>query len=300
MSTTLKTDSPTCESVFTLAATLPVAGYVVSPVTSMPRVAVDLKSVQQTLLITLYAKAMESRREDSVLHDHFADQLVQRIDFDFVSLHIHCDQQVSLACRAREMDQRVQRFLDEHDDAVILDLGCGLDTRYDRLGRPACKWVNVDYPHVIALRQRLQPPHGDVMDLASSLTQTQWLADLPRDRPTLVVAEGVLPYLDGSELDQLLTAMSAHFHSAEMVFDAYNRAGTWLLGFDASIRATGATLRSSLRDLRPHVRLNHLRRHAMYQTRDLGHFSRLSRSLIRCMQAIPLLGSIAALYECWL
>jgi O-methyltransferase involved in polyketide biosynthesis len=130
------------------------------------------------------------------------------------------------------------------------------------------------------------------------LDDARWLEQLPADRPTLLIAEGVLPYLTPRQLSCLFTALSSHFAKAQMFFDAYDRLGTWLLSFDASIRATGASLQSSLRDLRLQSCLRLMQRHDLYHVDQLRHFACMTRSLIRCWQTLPMLGGIAGLYQC--
>ncbi|MFG0248473.1 MAG: class I SAM-dependent methyltransferase [Phycisphaeraceae bacterium JB051] len=261
----------------------------------------DLQSVEQTLLITLYAKAMESHHAQSILNDHHAAELVEQMGFDFSILKVHHDQQVSLACRASQFDQCVRDFLSKHEHPLILDLGCGMDTRFDRLGKPDhCQWINVDFEHVIAMRQAYHAKHDNVRDIAASLEQTDWFDAIACNQPTMVLAEGVFPYLHAVAIKNLLGKLSEHFQNPQLVFDAYNKLGTWLLRMDGSIRVTGAKLCSTLRDIACVIDENQLKPNGFYHADHLPHFSRLSRNLIRCWQALPIFSGLAGLYQCGL
>jgi O-methyltransferase involved in polyketide biosynthesis len=176
-----------------------------------------------------------------------------------------------------------------------------MDTRFDRLCRPDhCQWLNVDFDHVIAMRRAYHTPHHNVRDIAATLEQTHWLDDVLTDRPTMIIAEGVFPYLHAAQLRNLLGKLSEHFDKPQLVFDAYNKLGTWLLSLDGSIRVTGAKLCSTLRDITCMIDQNKLKPNGFYHAQYLPHFSRLSRGLIRCWQALPMLSGLAGLYQCGL
>lgn len=89
---------------------------------------VHLTGEKETLLMTLYGKALESRLPDSLLVDHFADEAVLKIDYDFSRLKVDTNLGVGLAIRAKTLDVRVQDFLARNPDAIVLHLGCGLDS----------------------------------------------------------------------------------------------------------------------------------------------------------------------------
>ena len=97
---------------------------------------------------------------------------------------------------ARQAARRVgRRFSDRHPDAVVLHLGCGLDSRVFRLDPPATvQWFDVDQPDVIELRRKLYSDRDGYQMIASSVTDPAWLESIPADRPVLVVAEGLLMY----------------------------------------------------------------------------------------------------------
>ncbi|TIP36868.1 MAG: class I SAM-dependent methyltransferase, partial [Mesorhizobium sp.] len=120
---------------------------------------VDLTGARETLLMTLYGKALESRLPNSLLQDRFADEAVRRIDYDFSRLKVDGNLGLGFAIRAKTLDLCVADFLARYPDAIVLNLGCGLDTRIFRLDPlPGVDWFDVDYSEVIELRRRLYPP----------------------------------------------------------------------------------------------------------------------------------------------
>lgn len=210
---------------------------------------VALTREKETLLITLWAKAGESLLPDSLLKDRFAAEAAARIDYDFARLKVNRDLMVGLAMRAHALDGWTRDFLGRHPEALVLHLGCGLDSRVFRIDPPAgVAWYDIDYPDVIALRQKLYPARDGYHLIGSSVTEPGWIAGLPRDRPTMIVAEGLLLYLPEEEVPLLLERLVQRSPGGEIVFDAYSPFGLKLIAMQPSIKATGAALRWSLDD----------------------------------------------------
>src|SRR5690349_14204327 len=112
-------------------------------------------SVQWTMLCTLYLRAYESRSGHSILADHAAAEAVDRIDYDFDRIKKYINpssNQFLVALRAKQLDLWAADFFARHPEAVVLHLGCGLDSRAFRLNPPAgVRWFDVDVPAVIEL-----------------------------------------------------------------------------------------------------------------------------------------------------
>ena len=212
---------------------------------------VSLTGTQQTALVTLYGKALDSRRPDSILADREADNAVQRIDYDFSRLRVRRRDQKSAAVRSKAYDGWVTRFLDVHPECVVLHLGCGLDTRVYRVNPPSTvSWYDIDLPDVIELRQRLFPQRTGLYTIAASVTDPGLLNGIPAALPVLMVAEGLTPYLRAAEGVAMLRRITEHFPSGEMVFDGWSRAGVWLTQRYGPVKASGAQLDWSIDD--PH------------------------------------------------
>jgi O-methyltransferase involved in polyketide biosynthesis len=212
---------------------------------------VSLTGTQQTALVTLYGKALDSRRPDSILGDREAENAVQRMDYDFRTLRMRRRDQKSVAMRSKAYDAWVTRFLNVHPECVVLHLGCGLDTRVYRVDPPSTVgWYDIDLPDVIELRRRLLPQRVGLHPIGASVTDPQLLDAIPGDKPVLVVAEGLTPYLRGAEGVAMLRRIVEHFATGEMLFDGYSRVGVWLTQRYAPVRASGAQLDWSIGDPR--------------------------------------------------
>lgn len=264
---------------------------------------IDLTREKATLLITLYAKAQESLLRHSVLQDRHAADAVARIDYDFSRLRMRRDEMIGLAMRAHTLDGWVREFIAARGEATVLHLGCGLDTRVQRVDPPpGIDWYEVDYPEVIALRRKVFAPRPGCTLVGTPVTELDWMARIPAGKPTLVVAEGLFLYLPEHALLNLLRAITAQFSSGEVLFDAYNRLGLSWVAHNRMIRSTGAVTRWSLdrpQDLAaqvPALRLATVR--GGYETDDPAQRARYSlpaQAALWLMRRIEPLGSMARL-----
>ena len=175
-----------------------------------------------TLLIPLYAKALDSRSKHSILHDTKADELVRSIDYDFDMLKSYGNGSVMVA-RAKQIDEWVREFIGLKSNAVVLNLGCGLDSRVSRINPPpGISWFDVDFPEVIGERQKFYSNREGYQTIASSITAPGWLEQTPKGRPAIVVADGVLEYLSESEVKALLNRIIDYFPGGQVAFDVMN------------------------------------------------------------------------------
>ncbi|GAA4532610.1 class I SAM-dependent methyltransferase [Mycobacterium paraffinicum] len=209
----------------------------------MDRIRVDLEGPPQTMLATLYAKAIDADLPNPILGDRYAREVVERIDYDWTKTTITARNSSSVTTRAAHFDIWARQFLDAHPSAVVLHLGGGLDGRYFRLQpSPQVEWYDVDYPDVAELRTRLYPaaPHCHVV--AASVTDPAWLAEIPDDRPALMLGEGLTMYLREQDGIALLRRVVDRFEHGELQFDAFNRTGIKSQWMNAVVRRSGSKL----------------------------------------------------------
>lgn len=185
---------------------------------------VDLRQEKETLLMALYLRACDSRSRHPVLGDPYAQGLIERIDYDFDRFARLRGNTALIASRARQLDTWASAFLAACPDGLVLHLGCGLDSRPLRVTRPAsAAWIDVDYPEVIALRRRLYDLPDGVSTIATSVTDSEWWGRVPTDRSTLVLAEGLLMYLPGAQVHQLIDRVIVHLPEGRLAFDGVAR-----------------------------------------------------------------------------
>ena len=204
---------------------------------------VDLSGAPQTMLATFYAKALDADLPKPILGDRFAKEIVERIDYDWKRTAITPSNSPSVTTRSAHFDNWARQFLAVNSDAVVLHLGCGLDARCLRLDPgPGVEWYDVDYPDVAELRRQLYPARDHYHLIAASVTDPSWFAEIPRDRPTLMIGEGLTMYLTKEDGTALLRRVVEHAPSGELQFDAFNWLGIKSQWMNAVVRRSGATL----------------------------------------------------------
>jgi O-methyltransferase involved in polyketide biosynthesis len=182
-------------------------------------VAVDpqLSGVPETLLWTLWHRALEARRPDAVLDDPLAVELVERIDYPFAERFGESLGQFQ-AVRTKCFDREVRRFLQRHPAGTVVALGEGLETQFWRVDNGAVRWVGVDLPEVVELRHRLLPATDRATSRGESVLDFGWLDELAG--PALVTAQGLLVYLRAEEVDAIVVRLAEAFDAGDFVFDA--------------------------------------------------------------------------------
>jgi O-methyltransferase involved in polyketide biosynthesis len=187
------------------------------------KISVDLSGPAQTMLTTLYCKALDADFDQPILGDDFAKAAVGRIDYDWPDLGVAERWTPLVTVRTAQYDIWASQFLAVHPHATVIHLGCGLDSRVFRLDPGLdVEWFDVDYPDVIALREKLFPARPGYHLVATSATDPSWLDRIPAERPALLLAEGISMYLTEPEGVALLQHVVDRFPSGELQIDFYN------------------------------------------------------------------------------
>jgi O-methyltransferase involved in polyketide biosynthesis len=194
-----------------------------------------LPAVQASLYLTLCGRALDSRRPHPFLGDPTADEVATRIGYDCSRFPMPASSVTDIALRAKKLDEVVRQFVSRRADAVVLDLGAGLDRRMARVAPPAgVDWYDIDLPEVIALRAETMGAEAmgqraRAHAIAADLTDPGWLEGVPGDRPAVIVADGVVAFLPQEAFVSLLRRLVDHFPSGEIAFNGYTRFHVWVL-----------------------------------------------------------------------
>lgn len=132
----------------------------------------SISALSETMLVTLWAKAVEAGRSDALLYDAEAVRMIKQIDYDFSIFQGAKMSQPGCCGRTALIDGEVRHFLSACPDAVVVQLGTGLDARFERLGKPAVTaWYDLDLPEVIELMRTLLQEKGDTYLMLLCLTK---------------------------------------------------------------------------------------------------------------------------------
>lgn len=181
-----------------------------------------LAPVEQASLLALRLRALDARSTTPILDDRVAGQTAEAAGLDLPRPKVPRSVVLVHAVRAKTLDGAVRQFIAQHPDAVVVDLGCGLDARRQRCAPgPGVDWYCVDLPAVIRLREEFLP--DDAHRVPADVTSPDWLQNLPKDRPAIAVTDGLMSFLTGDAFVGLAQAITNHFAGGEFTFNAYSR-----------------------------------------------------------------------------
>jgi O-methyltransferase involved in polyketide biosynthesis len=187
-------------------------------------VKVELGGVPETLLWTLYHRSIEARRPDAILTDPQAVALVNAIDYPFAERFGGPEFVAQAhALRVQRFDTEVRRFLAADPSGTVVALGEGLETQFWRVDNGRVRWITVDVPETIAVRERLLAPGDRQILLAVSAFDESWMGDVDDARGLLITAQGLLMYFPFGDVERLVSACRQRFPGATLLFDAVPR-----------------------------------------------------------------------------
>ncbi|HNT76081.1 MAG TPA: class I SAM-dependent methyltransferase [Anaerolineae bacterium] len=185
----------------------------------MKDVKIQLEPVQETLLLPLWARALEAEQPKPIIVDPHAVEFIKRIDYDFTQIKRGFEiTRLVWPIRAATFDTALRTFIAAHPRATIVNLGAGLDTTFFRVDNGQIQWFDVDLPEVIALRQQFVSENDRLHHIAES-AWGKWTEQIPRDQPVMIIAAGLLFYYPQAEVEQLLAQIAITFPNGTMLLD---------------------------------------------------------------------------------
>ena len=179
-----------------------------------------MDSVNQTLYIPLYGKVYVSKK-GVILRDEKAAEIWETEKFPLKGKSASKWLAYYMGMRAAVFDDWLRLRMREEKDALILHLGCGMDSRIHRVGAGEHSWYDVDFPQVMEERKRYYQESPSYRMLGADIREKRWLDQLPQKDCAIVVMEGVSMYLAPAELRGLLAALGERFSRVNLLMDCY-------------------------------------------------------------------------------
>jgi O-methyltransferase involved in polyketide biosynthesis len=196
------------------------------------KIKIELGPVQKTLFVPLLSRAKELEKEYPLIIDSFAKEIVAKIDYDFsmIESEMEKNHQIVWIIRSFNFDNCVKDFLLSNTNALIVNIGAGLDTTFHRVDNGNIYWINLDLPDVINLRQRLIPDSEREISIAKSILDFTWINSLnkfAKDRPVLFLSAGVFCYFTENEIKTIFKEISNAYPLCHLIFDAMSWLTVW-------------------------------------------------------------------------
>lgn len=178
------------------------------------------------MLWTLYDRACETQRPNGVLVDPDSVRICDAIDYDYKGHFGHPSG--AFAARAAAIDDLLRHWLERHPDGLIVSLGEGLEAQAHRVDNGRMRWLSVDLPVAIELREHFLPPTRRFSHVASNALERDWMDRIVPSSEIFIVAQGLFMYLKPEAVRQLFAEIAKRFPAAEMAFDVIPRWFSWL------------------------------------------------------------------------
>jgi methyltransferase (TIGR00027 family) len=224
--------------------------------------------IAATSFVTLYCHALESLSDDPILSDPKSVGIMNELNktlsppdhmLDRILVAGTLDRRlvVHIAIRAKKYDDYARNFLQKFPDGVVVNIGCGLDSRFLRIDNERVVLYDLDLPEIIAIKKTFFQETDRYHLIASSLLDFDWMTTVLRHKgPFLFMAEGVFMYLDGKDVRSLVLKIQETFPGSELACEVVN--SLWLgspfkkmLDYKLQRRVhlgKGAMFRSGIRD----------------------------------------------------
>ena len=211
---------------------------------------IEKNTVQETLVIPLYARKVCSELYPNLYRDETAVRLIDEIDYDFSETEkkscslMQRFGSLEVGVRQNDLAFEVRDYLKNHPNAAVVNLGCGLDSTGRACDNGSCKIYNLDFPDVIAVRNELLPAGDREQNIPCDLNDTAWFSQIDATGGAIFFASGVFYYFLTGQVKMLVQSMADAFPGGVLAFDAANRtavkmiAKTWLKS--AKIQDVGA------------------------------------------------------------
>lgn len=212
------------------------------------KISVELGDVQQTLLLPLWGRAVETQKPVPLLRDDTAVEIIKNIHYDFalIARNISFISQLAWIARSLHIDNTLRLYLKQYPNATIVNIGCGLDTTFDRIDNGTLQWYDLDLPDVIALRRHFIQEHERRTFIAGSFLDEDWLQHVTHKEHVFFIAAGVLYYFEASQIRTVFARLTERCPGSELIFDASSPLGVKVANKQV-IRNSGMDERSFLK-----------------------------------------------------
>jgi O-methyltransferase involved in polyketide biosynthesis len=144
-----------------------------------------LSGIPRTLLLPLRGRYLETKRADGIIRDPKSVEIVESIEDDFAEADLPWDGQTMISVRTEILDELTRGFLARHPDSVVVNLGCGLDTRFQRVDNGRVTWYDLDLPEAIELRRNFFTESGRHIFISKSVFDLSWADLVPKNKRVL-------------------------------------------------------------------------------------------------------------------
>lgn len=179
-----------------------------------------MTEVNKTLYIPLYGKAYVSKK-GLFLNDKKAEEIWEKEKFTLKGKSKSKWLAYYMGIRSAVFDEWIKEKISDTDDITVIHIGCGMDSRIERIGNSKCKWYDVDFEDVINERRRYYTENKSYKMIVGDARSCEWLDYIPENKKAVIIMEGVSMYLKDNEIQNLFNNLASHFEHISLLADCY-------------------------------------------------------------------------------
>ncbi len=200
-----------------------------------------MNNVNKTLYIPLYGKAYVSKK-NIILHDSMAEAIWEKEGFALKGKSKSKWLAYYMAMRSAIYDEWVKQEIENNPDAIVLHIGCGMDSRVKRVSAENIHWYDIDFPDVIQERRKYYDETAFYHMLSADMRTSEWKNSIEPNQDAIIVLEGVSMYFKPEELRELLSNIYQHFDSVKLLMDCYTERAAKASKYKNPINDVGVTV----------------------------------------------------------
>ncbi len=207
-----------------------------------------MNEINKTLFIPLYGKAQLSRK-NVILKDKKAEEIWEKEAFPIKGAAKFKWLAYFMSMRARVFDDWTDRMLKENPDALVLHIGCGLDSRCLRVKEKYIHWLDGDFPDIISLRRHYFEITESYDMFAIDASKAEGITELPDSSDVIVILEGISMYLSNEELKALFCHLQEKYAVVHILVDVYTEFGIKASKYKNPVKGLGVTKLYGVEDM---------------------------------------------------
>lgn len=200
-----------------------------------------MNNVNKTLYIPLYGKAYVSNKH-IILRDKKAEEIWTKEGFELKGKSKSKWLAYYMAMRSAIYDEWLRKELQGNPGAVVLHIGCGMDSRIERVSAENMQWYDIDFSEVIEERRKYYTESEFYHMLGVDMRTDEWKQHIEAGQDAVIVMEGVSMYFQPEELNGLLSNLAGHFTSVKILMDCYTERAAKVSKYKNPINDVGVTV----------------------------------------------------------
>lgn len=198
-----------------------------------------MNDISNTALVTLKCHIQDAKHSNPELNDSSSlktyEYLKSNLDGTSKNIfenNIGTSLVKHTVLRAKKFDEYTIRFLQKYPEATVVNIGCGLDNRFERIDNGKCAFIDLDFPEIMDIKRKIFPPSGRYKQIAKSVFDFSWIKEV-KSQPVILLAEGVFMYCKEEDVKALFDQITNQFSNSEIAFEVFS--SKWLNGWKRKI-----------------------------------------------------------------